>query len=291
MPNTQNAALLGRLAYRTVGIIKALGHYGEKFSVGKIEYEHFDDESFQYIISPFWDIIDSLPNAIFAGIPGIKLEKRLASYYRVNFEPVFITERTPSKNREDLWDLLESVGLDYYDRLEWLIRTPMRAANDNLIVERMRDTKEKIDFRSYKKNLNHFQYGDEISVEYISDFGKTPGMLAQTLAAALFAGIDIRVESEHKVFSEIERTTLIPFIIPANQTAIHERKALQAQGISIAKQKGKYKGRPKTAINRTKFEEALKKFKAKQINIEEAMSMSGVSSRSTFYRRIGEQKL
>ena len=86
-----------------------------------------------------------MPANVFAGIPGIKMEKRLSSYYRVNYEPVFITERTPSKNREDLWELLESVGLDYYDRLEWLIRTPMRAANDNLIVERMRETKEFID--------------------------------------------------------------------------------------------------------------------------------------------------
>lgn len=37
-----------------------------------------------------------------------------------------------------------------------------------------------------------------------------------------------------------------------------------------------------------KFEEALMKFKAKQITIEEAMSMSGISSRSTFYRRKNE---
>ena len=38
-----------------------------------------------------------------------------------------------------MWELLESVGLDYYDRLEWLIRTDLRAAIDNLIVERAID--------------------------------------------------------------------------------------------------------------------------------------------------------
>jgi hypothetical protein len=57
----------------------------------------------------------------------------------VNYVPVFITERTPGPSREDLWELLESVGLDYYDRLEWLIRTDLRAAIDNLIVERAID--------------------------------------------------------------------------------------------------------------------------------------------------------
>lgn len=40
-------------------------------------------------------------------------------------------------SREDLWELMERVGLEYYDRFEWLIRTDLRAAIDNLIVERI----------------------------------------------------------------------------------------------------------------------------------------------------------
>jgi len=284
--NAYTTPLTGKIAYRKAGIIKAVGQYGEKISVGKIEYQLFDDESYQYIISPFWDIIDGLPTAVFAGIPGIKMEKRLASYYRVNYEPVFITERTPSKNREDLWELLESVGLDYYDRLEWLIRTPMRAANDNLIVERMRDTKEIIDFNHSKKDLNRLQYGDEIIVDSIQDFGRTPGGLAQTLAKVLFAGADIKAKTENKVFSKAERSALIPFVIAEYYAAVRERKSLQGKGISVASNEGKYKGRAKAAIDNIKFEEALKKFRTKQITIEEAMLLSGISSRSTFYRRI-----
>lgn len=50
-------------------------------------------------------------------------------------------ERNPGSNRVDLWELLDSVNLTYYDRLEWLIRTDLRAAVDNLIVERARDEK------------------------------------------------------------------------------------------------------------------------------------------------------
>lgn len=68
------------------------------------------------------------------------MDLRLERYYRVNYIPTFIAERTPSKNREDLWELLDSVGLDYYDRFEWLLRTTMRSANDNLIVERKRES-------------------------------------------------------------------------------------------------------------------------------------------------------
>ena len=72
----------------------------------------------------------------FQGIPGLDMSMRLERYYRVNMMPYFISERTPSEKREDLWELLEEVGLDYYDRFEWLLRTNMRCGTDNLIVER-----------------------------------------------------------------------------------------------------------------------------------------------------------
>lgn len=289
MSNAYTTPLTGKPAYRNAGIIKAVGKHGEKYSVGKIEYMQFDDESYQYIISPFWDIIDGLPSNVFAGIPGIKMEKRLPSYYRVNYEPVFITERTPSKNREDLWELLESVGLDYLDRLEWLIRTTMTAANDNLIVERMRDYKETIDFNNSTKDLGNLQYGDEVIVDSIADFGHTPGSLSKTLAKVLFAGADINVKSKNKIFSKAERSALIPFVIAEYYAAVRERKSLQEQGITDAKIAGKYTGREKLPFQHQKFEEALAKFRSKQITIEEAMQLSGISSRSTFYRRIKDK--
>jgi hypothetical protein len=278
--------LTGKISYRNAGIIKVVCQSGEKISVGKIEYEHFDDESYQYIISLFWDIIDGLPSNVFAGIPGIKMEKHLTSYYRVNYEPVFITERTPSENREDLWELLGSVGLDYYDRLEWLIRTPMRAANDNLIVERMRKDKEVFIYNHSNKNISSLQYGDEVVVDSMQDFGSTPSSLSRTLANILFAGVNINVKTKEKIYSNVERSVLIPVVIAEFYAVMRERKSLQKKGISSARSEEKYKGRAKIKVDKSKFEKALKKFKTKQITIEEAMSLSGISSRSTFYRRI-----
>lgn len=99
--------------YRNSGIIKAVTKENEKIQVGRITYEEFENEEFQYIISPFWPIIDTLSTRVFQGIPGIDMDLRLDHYYRVNYVPVFITERTPGSSREDLWELLDSVGLDY----------------------------------------------------------------------------------------------------------------------------------------------------------------------------------
>ena len=136
--NRITTPLAGSPSYINSGIIKAVMRSGEKISIAQIDYQEFDEENFQYVISPYWEIIDGLPASIFQGIPGIDMDLRLERYYRVNYIPTFIAERTPSENREDLWDILESVGLDYYDRFEWLLRTTMRSANDNLIVERRR---------------------------------------------------------------------------------------------------------------------------------------------------------
>ena len=136
--NRITTPLAGTPSYISLGIIKAVMKSGEKVSVAQIDYQEFDEENFQYVISPYWEIIDGLPASVFQGIPGIDMDLRLQHYYRVNYIPTFIAERTPSENREDLWELLESVGLDYYDRFEWLLRTKLRSSNDNLIVDRRR---------------------------------------------------------------------------------------------------------------------------------------------------------
>ena len=113
--NTITTPLAGTPSYINSGIIKAVMKNGEKVSVAQIDYQEFDEENFQYVITPYWDIVDGLPSSVFQGIPGIDMDLRLKDYYRVNYIPTFISERTPSENREDLWELLESVGLDYYE--------------------------------------------------------------------------------------------------------------------------------------------------------------------------------
>lgn len=147
--------LEGKPIFRRKGIIKAVARYGQKVSAGEIIREEFEEEEFQYIIHPYWEIVDGLPASIFQGIPGINMELRQTDYYRVNYEPVFITERSPSKNREDMWKLMQDVGLDYYNRFEWLLRTDMRAGNDNLIAEPI------------------YEEQPEPLVDHMSDLGKT----------------------------------------------------------------------------------------------------------------------
>ena len=110
--NEYTSPLEGNPYYRNSGVIYALDRSGRKYAVSRIDFERYDEQNFQYIFSPEWSVIDSLPATIFQGIPGLDMSLRLEQYYRVNMTPYFISERTPSEGREDLWELLEEVGLD-----------------------------------------------------------------------------------------------------------------------------------------------------------------------------------
>ncbi len=58
--NKHTAPLSGEIVSTSVGVIKAVGRYGEKYSVGKIEYQLFSEAGYQYVISPYWDVVDGL---------------------------------------------------------------------------------------------------------------------------------------------------------------------------------------------------------------------------------------
>ena len=112
-----------------------------------------------------------MPEGIFSGIPGIDLEHRKEQYYRVNLTPSFIEMRTPSPSREDLWELLEEVGLDYYDRFEWMLRAGKRCGDDNLIVVRKREQKRDY-FSLSVDDLNDLQPQDVVFLEEMYAFGR-----------------------------------------------------------------------------------------------------------------------
>jgi|GEM_PF-201901 len=290
--NEYTTPLEGVITSRNAGVIKAVGPNGEKYSVGKIEYQHFEDESFQYIISPFWAVIDGLSDKIFQGIPGIKMELRLEHYYRVNYVPVFISERTPSSGREDMWELMESVGLDYYDRLEWLIRTDLRSGNDNLIVERWRSEPMRAVCGKSKRELlfDELQYGDTVVLPNLQSLSSSVGGMAEVLHRLLGIGVNIECVEEDRVISTSDIPALLPIMTAEREIYLNSRKVKQAEGITRAKKQGKYKGRKKLEVDELKFHSVYDRVRLGSITVDAAMKELNIPSRSTFYRRVREIK-
>lgn len=282
--NRITTPLAGTPSYVNSGIIKAVMKSGEKISVAQIDYQEFDEENFQYVISPYWEIIDGLPASVFQGIPGIDMDLRLERYYRVNYIPTFIAERTPSENREDLWDILESVGLDYYDRFEWLLRTTMRAANDNLIVERRRVSQVVEEFTTGM--LSALQYGDKIVVDSMEEIADTAAGFTDGIFTVVTNGVDIISQSGQILVDAMTRAAMVPIVVTQRMITRREHAANRRDGIEQAKKNGKYTGRKPIDVDEKVLRQVNQELKDGLITVEEAMRRTKIGSKSTFYRKI-----
>ena len=123
----------------TSGLICVKDKLNVEYFLAKIEYQVNEDETFEYRFSPYYNVIELLDSSIFQGIPGLDLDLKKEVYIRKNKTPVFISERAPSENRENLIEMLESVDMDYLNQLEWLIRTNLKYSGDNMYVKRYED--------------------------------------------------------------------------------------------------------------------------------------------------------
>ena len=76
--------------------------------------------------------------------------------------------------------------------------------------------------------------------------------------------------------------TMLGAIYQFERDCILER---QKEGIALAKQEGKYKGRKKIEITPA-FVEAYNKFMHREIKVAEAMKLCGIKSRTTWYNLV-----
>lgn len=277
--------LVGRAYYRNIGLIKVVDRFNRRFSVGEVTLERFDEQNFQYIIRPYWQAIDALPRGLFQGIPGINMDRRSPSYYRVNMTPTFISMRTPSENREDVRELMAMAGLDYYDRFEWLLRTEMRCGDDNLLVVRKPTNNERI-MGLNRSRQRYLHPDDVVEINSLSDFQSNNSRLVEDMYQFLQSGVQIYIREERRFINDSERGTMLYLL--RNMLVIMDRNNRQTreEGIRIAKSNGRYSGRKPIEINNDLLKRVAYDFENNYITEQEAMRRLGINSRSTFYRRL-----
>lgn len=251
----------------TEGCICVQDNMGIEYCVSEITYRLWENEEFEYIFRPNYSVIDLLDSSVFQGIPGLDLDKRREEYVRKNIVPVFISERSPNANREDLWALLEACGMDYLNQLEWLIRTDMHYSGDKLYVKAY-------DARRETEVIN--------ADEEVRKFTRSRDVLRRILDYVC-GGYNI----EYQGMSITDSNRLLCYnllygLYKKEETYI---KGQQQKGIKAAKAQGKYKGRKQIKVEATKFYEVARKYKNKKISADEAAGILGIS-RSTFFRRL-----
>lgn len=248
----------------TKGTICLDDNYGLTYHLATIEYTEREDESYSYAISPNYSVMALPDTSLFQGIPGIDLELKLDRYVRDNISPVFISERSPQKNRENLVECLAECNMDYLNPLEWLIRTNSRYAGDSLYVSRYEDP-------------------HVIHMGSIGELGNRSSHICRKILENICRGNDIE-STEINITDDNRLSIYRTLMVLYSKDKIHLDSA-RLEGIKTGAARGNYRGRAKTKIDTLKLAELSEEYRANKISGEEAAARLGIS-RSTFLRRI-----
>ncbi len=254
----------------TKGFICLEDEYKFIYKIAQIEYEEWEDGAFHYIFRPFYNVIDMLPDRLFQGIPGLDLSLKKPVYERKNIVPTFISERTPSERREDLWVLMEESGMQALNRLEWLIRTNKRYSGDRFFVIPF-DGKEAV---SYKERS-------------MFDLVKRSDSLHKKLLEIICFGDYLYADDI--VIDDNSRSYYYRLLMAMYIREYERKRTLKMNGIEKRKEQYAYKGRTKIMIDPLLFERVANEYLYGKISAENAALLLKIS-RATFFRRLKERK-
>ena len=141
-----------------------------------------------------------------------------------------------------------------------------------------------------KKLMEYVREGDTVIVESISRFGRSLSDLISLIKQLEEKGVQFKSLKEGDI-DTTSATGKLVFNIFAS-LAEFERETIrerQAEGIAIAKEKGKFKGKQKKPVDEALFESLYKKWQNKEITKTYMQKKLGLSL-STLDRRIREYR-
>ena len=224
------------------------------FKLAKLTYELYEDESYQYIFEPYYDVIDGLGNK--GSIPGINLELRKGKYYRVNLTPVFVSDRTFPRSRVEARKLLKEKKLNFYSQMLWLIDSEYTYTGDNLLLKSEEFFSKLVRIKESKNIYRHI-------LHVIQNLG----------SRSKFNIGDI-------IVNDSNRMVLI-------QTYLYQYKLVEK---TYYEKLSKNIGRRKIEIPIVLMKEVVFLYEKNIINLKEAMDRTGIKSETTFYRRLKEYR-
>jgi Site-specific recombinases, DNA invertase Pin homologs len=138
-----------------------------------------------------------------------------------------------------------------------------------------------------KKMMEYVREGDTIVVDSYSRFARNTKDLLILVEKLNEKGVHF-ISLKEQIDTSTPQGKLMLTIFAG--LATFEREQLlqrQAEGIAIAKEAGRYKGRAPINIDSRTFEKVYKEWKAKKLTAREAMGKLGLKP-NTFYRRVQE---
>lgn len=252
----------------TTGLICLEDDYHIVYKVAKIEYKEWEDGTFKYVFIPFYNVIEMLPDRLFQGIPGLDLSLKKAVYERNNIVPTFISERTPDEHREDVRDLMEELGLQSLNRLEWLVRTDKRYSGDRLFVM-------PYDGKDYVTYVEHSMY----------DLVKKADSIYKKLLEIICMGDYLYADD--LTIDDDSRTHYYNILMPIYMHEYNKKKLSKDIGIDRAKENNVYQGRRRIKIDPLLLNKIADDYLHGTTSAEKAAAQLNIS-KATFFRRLKE---
>lgn len=253
---------------RTEGVICLTdGDTRIEYSLCDLSLAEREDGSFRWEFAPRWAVVDLLGPPLFEGIPGLNLELRRDVYAREGLTPVFVSERAPAENREDVRELLEEVGLDYLNKLEWLIRTDTRYSGDPLYVRA----------RLEEDEVEEADLGDLSGIGARSSQAMR-SVLEHLAAGRRVVGSGFSLEGE----SAVAAHALLRALYLKEKKHLEERLL---EGRRRAREEGRSLGRRPTQVDHVALCDAVERYSRGEIGVDRAAAELGIS-RATFFRRM-----
>lgn len=225
------------------------------FKLAKLTYRVFEDESYEYVFEPYYDVLDGMDRHV--DIPGVDLDLRKPLYIRRNLTPVFITDRTFPKNRVDARKLLKERNLDYYDPMAWLTDSPYTYTGDDLSLKS----------EDFYAKLDRIQDSTNLHIHILH------------VLQRLGCREDFRIGDI--VADAANRTTLI-------RIYLHQYRMIEATYYAKIAAKA---GRKRIVTPIVLLAEIVHLYENRVIGVEEAMRRLNLTSKSTFYRRLREYRV
>lgn len=242
------------------GII-CIEQYGIEFQLCVIEHIIYSEDYFKYVFHPNYSVIELLDSDVFQGIPGLDLDKKKKEYVRKNIIPTFISERVPSANRENLYELLDKVGLTYINPIEYLIRTEDKYSGDDLYVVKYSE--------KTLVNLDDFLTKNNVQ--------STIKMILDNLAKGN------NIFYNQTTIDDSNRKEVFKLLLGLYLKSLASNKAKQKAGIEEAKKNHKYQGRKAVEVDSMIFRETVMKVENNLLSLNDALLLLNIS-RDKYYR-------
>ncbi len=142
---------------------------------------------------------------------------------------------------------------------------------------------------NYKKMLKYLKKGDTLYVESLSRLARNQKDLFNIIDTLKQKEVEFVSIKENIDLGSVMGKLMFSFLAMMSEFERDLIRERQAEGITIAKEQGKFKGKNYKKINEDEFKEIIKKWEAKEITAIQAYTELDIT-KSKFYRRYKRYK-